>query len=114
MSIRTWTPVIGAGLLLVLPAQPVAAAAKHGTDFVAQCQMANNLAVIACHLYLDGVKDVLAENAVSGFRACLPEMVDNDEVVSVVVDWAAQHADEQQKPASDVIAHALSEKYPCT
>ena len=114
MGLRTWTTTGATCLAFLASAQPAATASKHGSDFAAQCKVNNNLAVIACHLYLDGVKDVLAENAVSGFRACLPEKADNDEIVNVIVDWVAQHADEQDKPAPDVIAHALSEKYPCT
>ena len=114
MSIRTWTTTIAACLALWLPTQTVAAASKDGNNLLTQCQLSSNLAVIACHIYIHAVQDILAENPVNGHRVCVPEDIDIDQSVKVIVDWLTKHADARQQPASDSVAHALSEAYPCT
>jgi hypothetical protein len=113
MKLGNWTLAAGFSLALFLNTQPLAAASKTGGDLGNQCQIGNNLAVIVCHIYIHAVEDVLAENTVHGYRACLPEDPDIDQSVSIFVDWIGQHPDEQKDPASDVIAHALSETYRC-
>ncbi len=113
MSIKRWANTIAACSLFLLPAQTVAAASKNGSDLLTQCQLSSNLAVIACHIYIHAVLDVLAENSVDGYRVCVPEDTDIDQSVNVIVEWLTRHADEQPQPASDGVAHALWETYPC-
>ncbi len=105
---------IAAGCLFIgLLAAPAAAASRDGNALSSQCQVDSNLAVIACHIYIHAVLDVLDENAIHGYRVCVPENMDIDRSVKVFVDWLSQHADVGQLPASDLVAHALWETYPC-
>jgi hypothetical protein len=113
MSNGKWTSAIAALLMLSLHAQTVGAASKDGNDLLKQCQLSSNLAVIACHIYVHAVIDVLAENPVHGYRVCVPENTDIDQSVNLIVGWLSEHADERQEPASDLVAHALWETYPC-
>ena len=116
---RTWAPIrmggiaVVVGLIAFSSSQPVAAASKDGNNLLEQCRLSSNLAVIACHIYIHAVLDVLAENAVNGYRVCVPESVDIDQSVNVIVNWLSYHADQREKPGSEVVAHALSEAYPC-
>jgi hypothetical protein len=113
MNIRMvgWTPILTAAFLF--QTQPVAAASKSGDDLLTQCQISNNLAVIACHIYIHAIQDVLAENTVKGYRVCVPASTDIDQSVKVIVDWLMQHPEKRKHPASDLVAHALWETYPC-
>jgi hypothetical protein len=114
MNIRKWATTIAACSLFLFPTQTIAAASKDGNNLLTQCQLSNNLAVIACHIYIHAVLDVLVENSVNGYRVCVPENTDIDQSVHVIVEWLTQHTDERPQPASDVVAHALWETYPCT
>ncbi len=105
--------IAAACLLIGLWAGPAAAASRDGNALSNQCQVDSNLAVIACHIYIHAVLDVLDENAIHGYRVCVPENTDIDQSVKVFIDWLNQHADVGQQPASDLVAHALWETYPC-
>ncbi|MEX6501571.1 Rap1a/Tai family immunity protein [Pseudomonas zhanjiangensis] len=98
---------------LLLPPAALAGASRTAGELAGQCQLTTNLAVIVCHIYLHAVQDVLVQDRVNGFRACLPADADIDRSVRLFVDWVAAHPPAQQAPASDVIAQALAEAYPC-
>jgi hypothetical protein len=114
MRLKSWAIAALASVMLSAPALPSVAPTRVGGDLLNQCQIANNLAVIACHLYVEGIMDVLAENPVGGSRACLPADTDSETAVPVVVGWLKQHEDQLKKRGSDVVAQALAEKYPCS
>jgi len=104
------TAICSAALLI---AQPAAAASRTAEELAGQCQLTSNLAVIVCHIYVHAVLDVMESDSVKGYRACVPEGTDIDEVVGSFVSWSGEHPDEARGPASDLIAHAVSEAYPC-
>lgn len=101
-----------AAILLMSPPAPAASSRTAG-ELAGQCRLTTNLAVIVCHIYLHAVQDVLAQDPVHGYRACLPADADIDRSVQLFVDWVAGHPPAQQAPASDVIAQALAAAYPC-
>lgn len=113
VSMKLWISSLAAGFSLALPTSPLIAASKNGDDLLLQCQTSSSLAVIACHIYIHAVSDVLEKDPVAGRRACIPANADIDRSVKVIVDWLVQHADQRQQPASDAVARALSAAYPC-
>jgi hypothetical protein len=113
MDIRTKSPFLAVLCVFLLFGQPVAAASKTANDLLDQCQISSNLAIIACHIYVHAVQDVLATNPVKGYRVCIPPNLDIDQSVSLIVDWLKQHPEESQQPASDAVAHALWSSYHC-
>ena len=113
MNIKTKTSALMAFFVFLLFGQPAAAASKTANDLLDQCQINNNLAIIACHIYVHAVQDVLAENPVKNYRVCIPPNLDIDQSVNLIVDWLKQHPEESQQPASDAVAHALWCSYHC-
>jgi len=113
MHIRSKTCALVAFFVFLLFGQLAAAASKTANDLLDQCQISSNLAIIACHIYVHAVQDVLAENPVKGYRVCIPPNLDIDQSVNLIVDWLKQHPEERQQPASDAVAHALWGSYPC-
>ena len=99
--------------ILLLPPPALAAPSRTAGELAGQCQLTTNLAVIVCHIYLHAVQDILLQDRVHGYRACLPADADIDRSVRLFVDWVAAHPPAQQAPASDVIAQALAAAYPC-
>lgn len=98
---------------LSMSGQPSLAASKTGGDLATQCGLTSNLAVIACHIYIHAVLDVLEDDTVKGNQACVPAGSDIDGLVQVVTDWVAQHPGEGQIPAPEAVARAISASYPC-
>jgi hypothetical protein len=108
-----WHSVLCAVSISLVSVPPVAAASKTGSDLLGQCQIDSSVAVIACHLYIHAVQDVLEDNTVNGFQVCIPANFDIDDSVNLIVDWLNKHPEEGKESASDAVAHALWETYPC-
>jgi hypothetical protein len=113
MRNRMSNSALCAVLISLVSVPPVAAASKTGSDLLGQCQINSRVAVIACHLYIHAVQDVLEDNTVNGFRVCIPANFGIDDSVDLIVVWLNKHPEEERKPASEAVAHALWETYPC-
>lgn len=68
-----------------------------------------------CVGYVAAIGDVLGtgDGNISGWRACLPSSATQGEVAKAAVKWLKDHRGNGAVGASDVIAQALSQAYPC-
>ena len=70
----------------------------------------------ACLGYIVAVGDILkdGEEDVMGFRACIPTSVEYQQSVDVVRKYLNQHPESLHYGVIGLVAHALSEAFPCT
>ena len=68
----------------------------------------------ACQGYVKGVADVLAKGeVVGGYKACIIEPANDERLVEIVTGYLNRAGERKSDPATSLVAHALSESYPC-
>ena len=110
---QRWIAGLFAAATLMLSMQPAAAVRRTGAELLDQCGRNVPAAIMACHLYMLGIIDLLRDSPVKSYRACIPADVLIDKPFDVVVDWLTEHATERGQPAVDLVPRALAEAYPC-
>jgi Rap1a immunity proteins len=84
---------------------------QDGTNIVAHCLMKpeqDSAAAMLCAGYVEGVADLLSECSV-----CIPPQVSGQQLINIVLQFAARHEDMLHEPASKVVSSALRESYGC-
>ncbi len=102
-------------VLVVGMAGPAGAATmfKSGNRLLALCQGNNTPEQNVCLGYLQGVADVLGEDSVGGWRACIPLNVTVAQVEDIVVPWLKANPSKRHYTASSLVALALEKAFPC-
>ena len=93
---------------------PRAAEVRDGEALLAQCTATIGAIVDFCYGYIDAVADYLFQKHPMGeFAACVSNVPDDSQLRFVVTRFLRENPDLQHLSAPELIARALSEKYPC-
>ena len=84
-----------------------------GNQFHEVCQSEASYSEAICSGYVVGIADIMANEPVYGFTACLPTNVTVRQVSDVVSTYMQQHPEMRHYAASSIVAYALSESFPC-
>ncbi len=110
---RIWVrAVCAAGLCAALAwTDPAVAQGSHNGHYLHNlCR--NSRA--ACQGYVAAVVDVMSSLAyLHGFRACVPQGVNDAQMAEVVARWLAAHARMRGDRADILVARSLAEAFPC-
>lgn len=102
------------GLALCLFSQAHAFAGFYsGNEIYAKCTDNDTFYRGQCLSYIAGISDAMDENNVDGFTACIPGGVTAGQLKDLVTQWLFSHANKRHYAASGLVAHALSDNYPC-
>ena len=73
-----------------------------------------------CIGYIAGIADAMGTSladgshpAVAGWQACFPQGVSGGQVRDVAINYLQAHPEQRQLSAASLVAHALSEAFPC-
>lgn len=84
-----------------------------GNTLLTECQSAQLYDRIACYGYATAVADVLAGNAINGFRACVPKSAKVGQVADVAARFLREHPESRHHAANALVAEALATAFPC-
>ena len=125
--IRFRSSLIAAGLSvssIVWPTQaqemakaeaPLGVAFLSGNELYNECTGSDGVALSFCVGYIIGVADVLFQNEINKYTACAPPppSLTQGQVRDVVIAWLRNNPTSRNFGAAGVVAHALSEAFPC-
>jgi Rap1a immunity proteins len=85
----------------------------NGNQLYERCN--NAMGKLTCLGYVVGIADaILADGAVSGWKACIPvDKVSAGQLFNVVTQYLASHPEVRFLSAVSVVAGALHEAFPC-
>ena len=66
-----------------------------------------------CIAYIIGISDVLSQNTVNNYRACIPLTVNGQQERDIVVNHLHDHPETRHYGAAGLVAQALAEQFPC-
>jgi hypothetical protein len=99
--------------VLSLPS-PCAAEVRDGGALLTQCTATIGAIMDFCYGYIDAVADYMFQkHAMGELTACVSNAPDDSQLRFVVVRFLRENPDLQPLSASELIARALSQKYPC-
>jgi Rap1a immunity proteins len=103
--------------MVITTTQEVGAATVRllGSDLARDCSASQNyFSYGSCSGYLMGVADMMAQPEWPyPKKACFPEEVLRGQLIAIVKKYIANHADQLQEPALDIVAAALAQAFPC-
>ena len=103
--------------MVMIAAQEVGAATVRflGSDLARDCSASQNyFSYGSCSGYLMGVADMMARPEWPyPTKACFPDEVGRGQLVAIVKKYVANHPDQLQAPALDIVAAALAQAFPC-
>jgi hypothetical protein len=77
------------------------------------CNRSDDGSKAVCTGYIAGAFDALAENPINGITTCVPAMTKLSTIKRLTLHWIASHQDCRVKPASEAVADAIAEAFPC-
>lgn len=89
---------------------------QNGEQLFKNCTQENDIQAQAyCVGYVAAIADVLGvgDGEIGEWRACLPSHATQREVIEIAVNWLKKHPAIRSEGASDIVAHALAEAFPC-
>jgi hypothetical protein len=115
VSPTIWAIFLGICIAAIdLPSRPALAvrAFYNGNQIYTFCTTAGGQA--SCLAYVMGIADAMGDsNAVSGWTACIPDQVTGKQVADVAVQYFQRNPGIRHFAAPSLVAHALSEAFPC-
>src|SRR4051794_32832759 len=103
--------LIAVGLMLATPVYADAPNAfETGNDVLRFCTIPEHQ---ACMGYVTAVVDVISNNRINGFDACLPANVTRRQAVDVAKTWLTNNAKYRHLNGAGLIATAFQEAWPC-
>jgi len=113
--LRPWLVRLGfLGAIASVYAPARAAEMRDANVLLGYCTATIGAYVDVCYGYLDAVADqLLAHDAVAGFEACIPSTVDEPGLRFVLIDFLREHEWAGKLAATEAVARALSERFPC-
>jgi hypothetical protein len=112
---RMFRPLLAALVITVsMWVRPCSAEVRDGGALLTQCTATIGAIMDFCYGYIDAVADYMFQkHAMGEFTACVSNAPDDSQLRFVVVKFLKENPDIQQLSASELIARALSAKYPC-
>ena len=110
------------GLVLLALSLPATAGAEThdigiawvmGTALERSCHSVKAADRGACIGFVAAVAGIVANEAVNGFKACVPLAVDQYQLQAVATKWLGDNPDQLHLSASHLVAVALAEAFPC-
>src|SRR5437016_5984991 len=88
---------------------------RHGNALLGDCTSENLVQGTLCLGYVDAVADILVKkNAINGFTACIPRSgIISSQVRDIVIQFLRLNAAQRHYGASGLVAHAISDAFPC-
>lgn len=93
--------------------QPVSNATLPGRDFVQYCKGAYDVDYGLCTGYVLALADLMRVQELYGYRACLGRAVRSQQLTDIVIAYTRRDSDQNHRPASLIVAEALSQAFPC-
>ena len=101
-------------ILVFLWAAPSVAQVRDGDALLQECTATIGAYMDFCYGYIDAVADYLFEkHAMGEFTACVSKVPDDSRLRFVVVQFLRENPALRYLSAPELIARALSEKFPC-
>lgn len=114
-NIARWLAAAGILSLIALPAfGETNRIGETGHELVKRCTTGSPFEKGMCLGYILSISDVMSNNPIGEFRACVPPKLSDKDVRDKVWHWLDQHPDKLKFTADSLVALALSEIYPCT
>jgi hypothetical protein len=99
---------------VLLPAAPSLAAFRDGNGLLQLCTATIGAQMDFCYGYIDAVTDYLVVNNVMGdISACITTELDDGQLRDLVIRFLRQNPKLRRVAASELIARALAEAFPC-
>jgi hypothetical protein len=87
---------------------------EYADDLLKLCNNTDNGSKAVCTGFIGGVFEVVTNNPIDGFKACIPELVTIGKAQELSVQWIGSHPERSLNAASTEIAAALANSYPCS
>jgi hypothetical protein len=98
-----------------LSASPCQAEVRDGDALLTQCTATIGAIMDYCYGYIDAVADYLFQrHAMDGLTACVSDVPDDSRLRFIVIQFLRENPDLRHLSAPELIARALSQKFPCT
>jgi hypothetical protein len=95
-------------------AGPASAGIDDGNSLYRYCSGTTGAVVMYCFGYVDSVvNDMQLYGSVAGYAACLPAVFEDNERRDVVIAFLDRHPRDRASGATELIAHAFADAYPC-
>ncbi len=103
------------GITVLLGAGTASAEFLSGNDLYDYCtsDKTDDVSATGCIGYVAGVADVLEDNPVNGFHACMPLSVSRVRARDTAVAFLTAHPEKRDRGADGLIAEALARAFPC-
>lgn len=103
-----------AGLVL-MPAAPGNAFFELGKSLKIKCSSdLNSYDRAFCLGYIAGIADAMKDgNKINDFKACVPDGVTEEQILSVVREFLKENPGNLQYTANDLVAFAFQDAFPC-
>ena len=86
---------------------------EHAGDLNRLCTSEDVATKAVCEGFIGGVFEIVANESVYGFTACIPPLTPMSKAVDVTKNWLIVHPELLTRSASSAIAQALAEAFPC-
>jgi hypothetical protein len=88
---------------------------EDGDSLYANC-MDTRAGWIVCRGYVEGIADVMTipGGSIAGYTACVPDYhISAGQLLDVAKQFLASHPEKRRLGAAELLAHALSDAFPC-
>lgn len=104
-----------AGITAAFTAHLAEASFLDGNDLYARCAAPmGDVSLSFCNGYVAGISDALYEgNSVNGYKACIPSGPTVGQMADVVRQFLAANPASRHKASEGLVAHAISDAFPC-
>jgi hypothetical protein len=108
-----WRRLLGAIAVSTLFALSPPTSASDGNDLKAFCESRNPIELGVCHGYIQAVAEVMSENTINGFRACLPDNPTRGQLNDVVLRHLSDFPQQRHLLSDGLVAMIFSKNFPC-
>jgi len=106
--------LFAAVIAIVASAGPAFAGIDDGASLFRYCDATIGAFVMYCLGYIDSVvNDMRMYGSVDGYNACLPPVFEDSRRRDVVVAFLARHPRDRDSGATELIARAFADAFPC-
>ena len=108
-----WT-ILAVSLLVAAPAsgQDVGVWTT-ANDLHAWCASETKVDNAVCHVYIRAISEVVANDRVYTYRACIPKGVSAIQTKDIVKNWLQAHPEQRHYAAYTTVARIVAEAFPC-
>lgn len=87
--------------------------ADDGNNLLIACTAAPGVQQGYCYGYINAIADATSNNTIDGFKACIPQQVQVEQLRDVVIQYLRNHPAERHYSVLGLVAKALAGAFPC-